>query len=285
MVETVRKYQWERVDFGKIRNIIEIPNLIEVQERSYLRFLQKDVAPETREDIGLEGVFKGIFPIWDFNETASLEYVHYTLGDPKYDVMECHQRGMTFAAPFKVTVRLVVWDKDEESGVKNIRDIKEQEVFFGEIPLMTGNGSFVINGTERVVVSQLHRSPGVFFDHDKGKTHLSGKLLYSCRIIPYRGSWLDFEFDARDIIHVRIDRRRKFPATILLKALGYSTEELLNFFYKTERILINEGQYSKVPALDYLAGQRSVVDMLDRNGESDHQEGQEIHQGNGQEDG
>jgi DNA-directed RNA polymerase subunit beta len=268
MVETVRKYQWERVDFGKIRNIIEIPNLIEVQERSYLRFLQKDVRPETREDIGLEGVFKGIFPIWDFNETASLEYVQYTLGDPKYDVMECHQRGMTYAAPFKVTVRLVVWDKDEETGVKSIRDIKEQEVFFGEIPLMTGNGSFVINGTERVVVSQLHRSPGVFFDHDKGKTHLSGKLLYSCRIIPYRGSWLDFEFDARDIIHVRIDRRRKFPATILLKALGYSTEELLNFFYKTERIIIGEGQYSKVPALEYLAGQRAVVDMVDRNGEA-----------------
>jgi len=232
MAETVRQYQWERVDFGKIRNIIEIPNLIEVQERSYLRFLQKDIPIEDREDIGLEGVFKSIFPIWDFNETASLEYVHYTLSDPKYDVIECHQRGMTFAAPFKVTVRLVVWDKDEETGVKNIRDIKEQEVFFGEIPLMTGNGSFVINGTERVVVSQLHRSPGVFFDHDKGKTHLSGKLLYSCRIIPYRGSWLDFEFDARDVIHVRIDRRRKFPATILLKALGYSTEELLNFFYK-----------------------------------------------------
>jgi DNA-directed RNA polymerase subunit beta len=267
MAESVKKYQWERVDFGKIRNIIDIPNLIEVQERSYLRFLQKDIAHEQREDIGLEGVFKSIFPIWDFNETASLEYVQYTLSDPKYDVMECHQRGMTYAAPFKVTVRLVVWDKDEETGVKNIRDIKEQEVFFGEIPLMTGNGSFVINGTERVVVSQLHRSPGVFFDHDKGKTHLSGKFLYSCRIIPYRGSWLDFEFDARDVIHVRIDRRRKFPATILLKALGYSTEDLLNFFYKTERIIIQEGQYNKVPALEYLAGQRAVMDLVDSGGE------------------
>ena len=169
MAETVRKYQWERVDFGKIRNIIEIPNLIEVQERSYLRFLQKDVPLEEREDIGLEGVFKSVFPIWDFNETASLEYVHYTLSDPKYDVIECHQRGMTFAAPFKVTVRLVVWDKDEETGVKNIRDIKEQEVFFGEIPLMTGNGSFVINGTERVVVSQLHRSPGRLFRSRQGQ--------------------------------------------------------------------------------------------------------------------
>jgi DNA-directed RNA polymerase subunit beta len=267
MAESVKKYQWERVDFGKIRNIIDIPNLIEVQERSYLRFLQKDVPLEQREDIGLEGVFKSIFPIWDFNETASLEYVHFTLSDPKYDVIECHQRGMTYAAPFKVTVRLVVWDKDEETGVKNIRDIKEQEVFFGEIPLMTGNGSFVINGTERVVVSQLHRSPGVFFDHDKGKTHLSGKLLYSCRIIPYRGSWLDFEFDARDVIHVRIDRRRKFPATILLKALGYTTEELLNFFYKTERITIEEGRYNKVPALEYLAGQRAAMDLVDGKGE------------------
>ncbi len=267
MAEAVKKYHWERVDFGKISNIIDIPNLIEVQERSYFRFLQKDVPPQEREEIGLEGVFKSVFPIWDFNETASLEYVRYTLSDPKYDVAECHQRGMTFAAPFKVTVRLVVWDKDEQTGAKSIRDIKEQEVFFGEIPLMTGNGSFVINGTERVVVSQLHRSPGVFFDHDKGKTHLSGKLLFSCRIIPYRGSWLDFEFDARDIIHVRIDRRRKFPATILLKALGYSTEELLNFFYKTERIIIGEGEYRKIPALEYLAGQRAAVDMITKQGE------------------
>ncbi len=261
MAELAKKYNWERVDFGKSRSIIDIPELIDVQKRSYFRFLQTDLPPSERKDAGLEGVFRSVFPIWDFNETASLEYVEYSLGDPKYDVEECHQRGMTFAAPFKVTVRLVVWDKDEEANAKSIRDIKEQEVFFGDLPMMTQNGSFIINGTERVVVSQLHRSPGVFFDHDKGKTHSSGKLLYSCRVIPYRGSWLDFEFDPRDIIHVRIDRRRKFPATILLKALGYSTEELLNFFYSTEKILITEDGYKKMPDFEYLAGQKAVEEV------------------------
>ena len=176
--------------------------------------------PEKREDIGLQGVFKRVFPIKDFNETSSLEFVSYNLEKPKYDVDECHQRGMTYAAPIKVIVRLVVWDNDEETGAQSIRDVKEQEVYFGEIPLMTENGTFIINGTERVVVSQLHRSPGVFFDHDKGKTHSSGKLLYTARIIPYRGSWLDFEFDPKDLLYVRIDRRRKLPATVLLRALG-----------------------------------------------------------------
>ena len=175
-----------------------------------------------------------MFPIKDFSETSSLEFVSYTLDKPKYDVDECRQRGMTFAAPIKVIVRLVVWDTNEETGSQSIRDVKEQEVFFGEIPLMTDNGTFIINGTERVVVSQLHRSPGVFYDHDKGKTHSSGKLLYSARIIPYRGSWLDFEFDAKDLLYVRIDRRRKLHATVLLRALGYSTEELLNYYYDTE---------------------------------------------------
>ena len=262
MTELSKKYNWERVDFGKIKKIIDIPNLIDIQKRSYFRFLQKDVLPEEREETGIEGVFRSVFPIWDFNETASLEYVKYTLGDPKYDVNECRQRGMTFAAPFKVTVRLVVWDKNEETQVKSIRDVKEQEVFFGELPMMTENGSFIVNGTERVVVSQLHRSPGVFFDHDKGKTHTSGKILYSCRVIPYRGSWLDFEFDPRDIIHVRIDRRRKFPATILLKALGYTVEELLNFFYVSEKILFDGNEYSKVPAFEYLAGQRVSKDVV-----------------------
>ncbi|MBN1571627.1 MAG: DNA-directed RNA polymerase subunit beta [Deltaproteobacteria bacterium] len=261
MAELAKKYNWERVDFGKSRSIIDIPELIDVQKRSYFRFLQTDLPPSERKDAGLEGVFRSVFPIWDFNETASLEYVEYSLGEPKYDVEECHQRGMTFAAPFKVTVRLVVWDKDEEANAKSIRDIKEQEVFFGDLPMMTQNGSFIINGTERVVVSQLHRSPGVFFDHDKGKTHSSGKLLFSCRVIPYRGSWLDFEFDPRDIIHVRIDRRRKFPATILLKALGYSTEELLNFFYSTERIIITEDGYKKIPDFEYLAGQKSFEEV------------------------
>ena len=175
-----------------------------------------------------------MFPIKDFKETSSLEFVSYNLEKPKYDVDECRQRGMTFAAPIKVVVRLVVWDTNEETGSQSIRDVKEQEVYFGEIPLMTENGTFIINGTERVVVSQLHRSPGVFFDHDKGKTHSSGKLLYSARIIPYRGSWLDFEFDPKDLLYVRIDRRRKLHATVLLRALGYSTEELLNYYYDTE---------------------------------------------------
>ncbi len=261
MAELAKKYNWERVDFAKSKDVLEIPELIDVQRKSYFRFLQTDLPPAERKDAGLEGVFRSVFPVWDFNETASLEYVEYSLGDPKYDVKECHQRGMTFAAPFKVTVRLVVWEKDEEAGTKSIRDVKEQEVFFGDLPMMTKDGSFIINGTERVIVSQLHRSPGVFFDHDKGKTHSSGKLLYSCRVIPYRGSWLDFEFDARDIIHVRIDRRRKFPATILLKALGYTTEELLNIFYSTEKIIITEDGYKKIPDFDYLSGQKAVEEI------------------------
>ena len=223
-----------RKTFAKIAKIIDIPNLIDIQKQSYEKFLQKDVPLDKREDVGLQGVFKSVFPIKDFSETSSLEFVSYTLDKPKYDVDECRQRGMTFAAPIKVIVRLVVWDTNEETGSQSIRDVKEQEVFFGEIPLMTDNGTFIINGTERVVVSQLHRSPGVFYDHDKGKTHSSGKLLYSARIIPYRGSWLDFEFDAKDLLYVRIDRRRKLHATVLLRALGYSTEELLNYYYDTE---------------------------------------------------
>ncbi|KAF0119365.1 MAG: DNA-directed RNA polymerase subunit beta [bacterium] len=216
-----------RKNFTRIQNIIDIPDLIDIQKRSYERFLQKDIDPDKREDIGLQEVFKSVFPIRDFNGTSSLDFVSYDMGEPKYGVDECRQRGMTYALPLKVTVRLVVWDVDDETVIRNIRDVKEQEVYFGEIPLMTDNGTFVINGTERVIVSQLHRSPGIFFDHDKGKTHISGKLLYSARIIPQRGSWIDLEFDPKDIIYVRIDRRRKFPATILIKALGYSTEDLL----------------------------------------------------------
>ena len=200
-----------------------------------------------------------MFPIKDFSETSSLEFVSYTLDKPKYDVDECRQRGMTFAAPIKVIVRLVVWDTNEETGSQSIRDVKEQEVFFGEIPLMTENGTFIINGTERVVVSQLHRSPGVFFDHDKGKTHSSGKLLYSARIIPYRGSWLDFEFDPKDLLYVRIDRRRKLHATVLLRALGYSTEELLNYYYDTETIFLEpDKKYAKSVEYDLLPGQRAT---------------------------
>ena len=181
-----------RKNFATINNIIEIPNLIDIQKNSYRRFLQTDMPVDARTNSGLEAVFKSVFPIKDFSETASLEYVSYTLSKPKYDVEECHQRGMTYAAPMKVKVRLVIWDSGKDAGTRGIKDIKEQEVYFGEIPLMTDNGTFIINGTERVIVSQLHRSPGVFFDHDKGKTHSSGKVLYSARVIPYRGSWLEF---------------------------------------------------------------------------------------------
>jgi DNA-directed RNA polymerase subunit beta len=251
-----------RKSFAKIGKIIDIPNLIDIQKQSYEKFLQKDVPIEKREDIGLQGVFKSVFPIKDFSETSSIEFVSYTLDKPKYDVDECRQRGMTFAAPIKVTVRLVVWDTNEETGSQSIRDVKEQEVFFGEIPLMTDNGTFIINGTERVVVSQLHRSPGVFYDHDKGKTHSSGKLLYSARIIPYRGSWLDFEFDPKDLLYVRIDRRRKLHATVLLRALGYSTEELLNYYYDTELVFLEpQKKYSKSLEYDLLPGQRATRDI------------------------
>ena len=200
-----------RKDFSKIPPILDIPDLIEIQKQTFERFLQTHIEPEKRENSGLQAVFNSVFPIKDFNDSASLEFVGYTLEEPKYDVQECLQRGMTYAAPFKVTIRLVAWDDSE--GSQAIRDVKEQEVYFGEIPIMTENGTFIINGTERVIVSQLHRSPGVFFEHDKGKTHSSGKLLYSARVIPYRGSWLDFEFDPKDCLFTRIDRRRKLPVT------------------------------------------------------------------------
>src|SRR2546423_1617691 len=276
MAATVQNNFRIRKNFAKIQKIIDIPNLIDIQKHSYDKFLQADAAPEQREDSGLQGVFKSVFPIKDFNETSSLEFVSYHLEKPKYDVDECHQRGMTYSAPIKVVVRLVVWDKDEETGAQSIRDVKEQEVYFGEIPLMTENGTFIINGTERVVVSQLHRSPGAFFDHDKGKSHSSGKLLYNARIIPYRGSWIDFEFDHKDILYVRIDRRRKLPATVLLRALGAvpdtakknpldfkgTPEEILNYFYATETIYIGEkGKYEKSVELELLPGQRATRDI------------------------
>ncbi len=256
-----------RKHFAEIKKIIDIPNLIDIQKNSYKRFLQAELPPSARQNIGLETVFRSVFPIRDFSETCSLEYVSYSLGIPKYDVDECHQRGMTFAAPMKVRVRLVSWDVDKESGVQSIRDIKEQEVYFGEIPLMTENGTFIINGTERVIVSQLHRSPGVFFDHDKGKSHSSGKILYSARVIPYRGSWLDFDFDHKDILYVRIDRRRKLPATVLLKALGYTAEELLNYYYDFEEVVREGDVYRKKVNLDLLTGQRAHHDIADADGE------------------
>ncbi|MDI1281612.1 DNA-directed RNA polymerase subunit beta [Brevundimonas sp.] len=222
-----------RKSFGRIPEAVKMPNLIEVQRASYEQFLQRDVLTGPRKDQGIEAVFKSVFPIKDFNERAVLEYVSYEFEQPKYDVEECIQRDMTYAAPLKVKLRLIVFEADEETGARSVKDIKEQDVYMGDIPLMTDKGTFVVNGTERVIVSQMHRSPGVFFDHDKGKTHSSGKLLFAARVIPYRGSWLDFEFDAKDVVYVRIDRRRKLPATTFLYALGMDGEEILRTFYET----------------------------------------------------
>ncbi|WP_437486077.1 DNA-directed RNA polymerase subunit beta [Sorangium sp. So ce1014] len=250
-----------RKNLGRVRRIIDVPNLIDIQKSSYDKFLQMSVPPNEREEIGLQAVFRSVFPIKDFNGTSELVFVSYNLEPPKYDVDECRQRGMTYSAPIKVTNQLMIYDT-RDGGERIVRDIKEQEVYFGELPLMTETGTFIINGTERVVVSQLHRSPGVFFDHDKGKTHSSGKLLYSARVIPYRGSWLDFEFDPKDIIYVRIDRRRKMHATVLLRALGYSTQDLLNYFYSTETVYLEQGgKYSKSIEYDLLAGQRTTRDI------------------------
>ncbi|MEM9435344.1 MAG: DNA-directed RNA polymerase subunit beta [Pseudomonadota bacterium] len=223
----IRKY------FGKIREVLEMPNLIEVQKSSYDLFLKSGDQLEPMDGEGIKGVFQSVFPIKDFNETAVLEFVKYELEEPKYDVEECQQRDMTYSGPLKVTLRLIVFDIDEDTGAKSVKDIKEQDVFMGDMPLMTPNGTFIVNGTERVIVSQMHRSPGVFFDHDKGKTHSSGKLLFACRIIPYRGSWLDFEFDAKDIVFARIDRRRKLPVSTLLYALGLDQEGIMDAYYDT----------------------------------------------------
>ncbi|HUF42549.1 MAG TPA: DNA-directed RNA polymerase subunit beta [Verrucomicrobiae bacterium] len=252
-----------RRSFGRIRKIIDLPYLIEIQKNSYDLFLQKELVPAARQNIGLQEVFKSVFPIKDFNETASLEFVGYSLGEPKYDVEECHQRGMTYAAPLKVTVQLVLWDVDTQTGSRSIKNVKEQEVYFGEIPLMTTNGTFMVNGTERVIVSQLHRSPGVFFEHDKGKTHASGKLLYSARIIPYRGSWVDLEFDPRDILYVRIDRRRKFHATVLLRALGMTTEDLINYYYRSDTIVFDGRKPALVFNPNHLMGAKVSADVRD----------------------
>ncbi|MBH64754.1 MAG: DNA-directed RNA polymerase subunit beta [Alphaproteobacteria bacterium] len=222
-----------RKNFGRIATVAAMPNLIEVQKNSYDLFLQQHVAQNERPDTGLQGVFKSVFPISDFSETASLEFIKYEFEEPKYDVEECQQRGMTYAAPLKCTLRLIVFEVDPDTGAKSVLDIKEQDVYMGDMPFMTDHGTFVVNGTERVIVSQMHRSPGVFFDHDKGKTHSSGKFLFAARIIPYRGSWLDFEFDAKDLVYVRIDRRRKLPVTTLLFGLGLTADDILEHFYET----------------------------------------------------
>lgn len=243
--------------FGKIANSLPIPHLLELQVDSYLKFLQRDEPPASRADLGLEAVFRSVFPIEDFNRTASLEYVSYIIQDPKYDEDECLAKGLTYETPLRLIVRLVVFDVDEESGARTIRDIKEQDIYFGTLPLMTDKGTFIINGTERVIVNQLQRSPGIIFEHDSGKTHSSRKVLYSCRIIPMRGSWLDFDFDHKDILYVRIDRRRKMPATILFKAMGMTKTDILDYFYDHEEYIFNgervlrkmrEDQYRKEDA-------------------------------------
>lgn len=263
MASVVPVYRRYRKNFSKIKEVLEISNLIEVQKRSYEQFLQANVDPDRREPIGLQAVFRTVFPIKDFYESASLEFVNYRLTEPKYDVEECLLRGMTYAAPVKVTVRLVVWDVNEETKAKSIKAVKEQEVYFGEIPLMTENGTFIVNGTERVIVSQLHRSPGVFFDQDQIKPHSGGKVFYFGRIIPYRGSWIDFEFDQKDLLHVRIDRRRKIPVTVLLRALKYTGQELLDYFYRKETVLIRRGKFQKEISKDVLVGQKATSDILD----------------------
>ncbi len=263
MAQTLTGRKRVRKFFGKIHEIAEMPNLIEVQKASYDQFLQIAEPHGGRPDDGLQAVFKSVFPISDFSGTAMLEFVKYEFEPPKYDVDECRQRGMTYAAPLKVTLRLIVFDIDEETGAKSVKDIKEQDVYMGDIPLMTNNGTFIVNGTERVIVSQMHRSPGVFFDHDKGKTHSSGKLLFAARIIPYRGSWLDIEFDAKDIVHARIDRRRKIPVTSLLFALGMDGEEILATFYK--KIVYKRAKDGWRMPFDAnrMRGYKAINDMVD----------------------
>ena len=256
----LRKY------YGKIREVLDMPNLIEVQKSSYDLFLRSGDADIPTDGEGIMGVFQSVFPIKDFNETSVLEFVKYELEQPKYDVEECQQRDMTYSAPLKVTLRLIVFDVDEDTGAKSVKDIKEQDVFMGDMPLMTPNGTFIVNGTERVIVSQMHRSPGVFFDHDKGKTHSSGKLLFACRIIPYRGSWLDFEFDAKDMVYARIDRRRKLPVTTLLYALGLDQEGMMDSYYSTISFTHRKNKGWVTPFFpERVRGTRPTYDLVDAN--------------------
>jgi DNA-directed RNA polymerase subunit beta len=263
MAQTFTGRKRVRKFFGKIQEVAEMPNLIEVQKASYDQFLLVQEPAGGRPDEGLQAVFRSVFPISDFSNSSMLEFVRYEFEPPKYDVDECRQRGMTYAAPLKVTLRLIVFDIDEETGARSVKDIKEQDVYMGDIPLMTMNGTFVVNGTERVIVSQMHRSPGVFFDHDKGKTHSSGKLLFAARIIPYRGSWLDIEFDAKDIVHARIDRRRKIPVTSLLQALGLDAEEILRTFYKHVVYKRTKDGWRVPFDANRLRGYKAVNDLVD----------------------
>ena len=263
MAQTFTGRKRIRKFFGHLREVAEMPNLIEVQKASYDQFLLVDEPRGGRPDEGLQAVFKSVFPISDFSNAALLEFVKYEFEPPKYDVDECRQRGMTFAAPLKVTLRLIVFDVDPDTAAKSVKDIKEQDVYMGDMPLMTMNGTFIVNGTERVIVSQMHRSPGVFFDHDKGKSHSSGKLLFAARIIPYRGSWLDIEFDAKDIVHARIDRRRKIPATSILYALGMDGEEILSIFYKTITFARDRDGWRLPFEPDRMKGMKGALDLLD----------------------
>ncbi|MEO1202730.1 MAG: DNA-directed RNA polymerase subunit beta, partial [Pseudomonadota bacterium] len=250
-----------RKDFGKRSSILDVPYLLSIQLDSYRKFLQEDRALDARADIGLHAAFKTVFPIVSYSGNAALEYVSYRLGEPVFDVKECQVRGQTYAAPLRVNVRLVIYDKDASGTPKPVKDVREQEVYLGEMPLMTDNGTFVINGTERVIVSQLHRSPGVFFDHDKGKTHSSGKLLFSARIIPYRGSWLDFEFDPKDCLFARIDRRRKLPVTIILRALGLSNEEMLDTFFENVDFYLSDKKIEMGLVPQRLRGETATFDI------------------------
>ncbi|MBN8414058.1 DNA-directed RNA polymerase subunit beta [Halomonas denitrificans] len=265
-----------RKDFGKLPQVMDVPYLLAIQLDSYYDFLQQDRSPEERMEVGLHAAFKSVFPIESFSGNAALEYVSYRFGTPAFDVKECQLRGVTYSAPLRVKVRLIIYDK--ESSNKAIKDIKEQEVYMGEIPLMTENGTFVVNGTERVIVSQLHRSPGVFFDHDKGKSHSSGKLLYSARVIPYRGSWLDFEFDPKDNVFVRIDRRRKLPASVLLRALGMSAEEILDEFFDTSTFHIEKSGFSVELVPSRLRGETATFDIKGADGEVIVEEGRRVTQ-------
>jgi len=277
-----------RRTFGKIKEVAQMPNLIEVQRNSYEQFLQMYVPSFDRTDVGLQAVFNSVFPIKDFTGRSMLEFVSYTLEEPKYDVEECHQRGLTFSSPLRLTLRLIVWDIEADTGTRSVRDMKEQDVYMGDMPLMTPNGTFVVNGTERVIVSQMHRSPGVFFDHDKGKSHASGKYLFAARVIPYRGSWLDFEFDPKDILNVRIDRRRKLPCTTLLMALldensekylkeckekeqepdrtkliGMTREDILNFFYENQIYKLKSNNWTTDFIENQYKGVRLNFDLID----------------------
>ena len=273
-----------RNNFGSIKPVVDMPQLIELQKESYANLLQRNTPPEERQNVGIQGVFNSVFPIQDYNETAQLEFVSYSFEDPKFDEDECRAKGLTYAAPMRVMMRLVVWNKDEETGALSLGYMKEQEVYFGEIPLMTTNGTFIINGSERVLVSQLHRSPGAFFEIDKTKS-TSSRVQYTGRIIPYRGSWLDFEFDHKDIAYVRIDRRRKLPVTVLLRALpsaevlkyfakgvfelpekvkfGQDAEELLNYFYDSETIYIDGKKVYKSVNPNLLLSQEASLDVRD----------------------